>query len=309
MEEGNGRAGGRVRDGRTKGDPGVRIAGLTVGRFLRRLFAAANDDDVFTGAAALAFYLTFSLFPALVALMSVLPYLPVEDVDEAILDVLGQALPDEAAVLVEGIVADVTSQERGGLLSIGLVAALWVASSGMYAIMQQLNITYGVREARSFLQARATAIVLSVLFGLLLMGSFTLVVLGGVIEEWLGGRLGYSDALVTGFAVLRWVLVIAATVAGIAFVYRFAPNVRKPLRFIWPGSVFATALLIAASWGFSLYIANVTDYSATYGSIGAVIVLMFWLYMAGLVVLVGSEINAILEAQSRAGDVPVRPSG
>jgi membrane protein len=127
---------------------------------------------------------------------------------------------------------------------------------------------------------------------MLVIGSFSLVVLGGVIEDWLGGRLGYSDALVTGFAVVRWVLVLAATTLGIAFIYRFAPNVRKPLRFIWPGSVFATAMLILASAGFSTYIAHFADYSATYGSIGAVIVLMFWLYIAGLVILVGSEINA-----------------
>ena len=277
----------------------MRIAGLTTWDFLRALVEAVNEDNVFNGAAALAFYLTFSIFPALVSLMSVIPYLPIEDVDVAIMDVVGQALPDEAAVLVEGIVADVTARERGGLLSLGLVVALWVASAGMYAIMQQLNITYGVREERSFLRARATAIVLSLLFGMLVIGLFSLVVLGGVIEDWLGGRLGYSDALVTGFAVVRWILVLAATTLGIAFIYRFAPNVRKPLRYIWPGSVFATAMLILASAGFSTYIAHFADYSATYGSIGAVIVLMFWLYIAGLVILVGSEINAILEAQDR----------
>lgn len=270
--------------------------------FLRSLMAATTEDNVFNGAAALAFYLTFAMFPALVALMSVIPYLPVADVDAAIMDVVGRTLPDEAAILVEGIVADVTSQDRGGLLSLGLVATLWVASSGMYAIMQQLNITYGVVEARSFLRGRATALVLSVAFGLLVLGSFSLVVLGGTIEGVLGRWLGYPDALVTVFAALRWGLVVTATMLGIAFIYRFAPNVRRPLRFIWPGSVFATALLILASLGFSVYIANFGNYSATYGSIGAVIVLMFWLYIAGLVILVGSEINALLERRSRAAE-------
>ena len=277
----------------------MRIAGLAVWDFLRELYTAVTEDNVFNGAAALAFYLTFALFPALVALMSVIPYLPVAEVDDAIMDVIGQALPDEAAILVAGIVADVTSEDRGGLLSLGLVVTLWVASTGMYAIMQQLNITYGVREKRSFLRARATALVLSLLFGVLVIGSFTLVVLGGVIETWLASQLGYPDLLVSVFAVLRWILVVVATMLGIAFVYRFAPNVREPLRYIWPGSIFATIHLIVASLGFSIYIGNFTDYSATYGSIGAVIVLMLWLYIAGLVILVGSEINAILETRSR----------
>lgn len=277
----------------------MRIGGSTVFGFLRKLVAAVSEDHVFNGAAALAFYLTFAMFPALIALMSVIPYLPIADVDDAIMEVIGQALPDEAAVLVSGIVADVTSQDRGGLLSLGLVATLWVASTGMYAIMQQLNITYGVTEARSFLRGRAIALLLSILFGVLVIVLFTLVVLGEVIGTWLGRALGYSDLLVIGFAVLRWALVVAATMLGIAFIYRFAPNVREPLHHVWPGSVFATVLLIGASLGFSTYISNFADYSATYGSIGAVIVLMLWLYIAGLSLLVGAEINALLESGRR----------
>ena len=168
-------------------------------------------------------------------------------------------------------------------------------------MMRQLNISYDVEEARSFVRARATAIVLSLLFGGLVLGAFSLVVLGGVIEEWMGELLGYSDAVVAAFEVFRWVVICLSLLIGLALIYCFAPNVRRQLRFIVPGSIFGTVVLILASLAFSFYVGNFADYSATYGSIGAVIVLMLWLYIAGLVILVGSEINALLEHLSPHG--------
>lgn len=273
----------------------MQIRGLRAGDFVRELYRRIDEDNVFNGAAALAFYLTLAIFPALIALMSVIPYLPIDNVDAEIMNVINQALPEEAAALVDDVVQTVTQEERGGLLSFGLLATLWAASTGMYAVMRQLNITYDVAEARSFVRARATAILLSLLFGALILAAFSLVVLGGVLEEWMRGWLDYPDAVVAGFAVFRWVVIWVALVGGLALVYRLAPNVRRQFRFMLPGSIFGTVGLILASLGFSFYVVNFADYSATYGSIGAVIVLMLWLYIAGLVILVGSEINALLE--------------
>jgi membrane protein len=172
---------------------------------------------------------------------------------------------------------------------------------GMYAIMQQLNITYDVKEARSFVRARATAIMLSLLFGLLVIGAFSLIVLGGIIEDWIGTRLGFSDALIMFFAVFRWIVIVLALLLGFAMIYRYAPNVEQKFAFITPGSVLGVILLIIVSLGFAIYTSNFADYSATYGSIGAVIILMLWLYIAGLVILIGSEINALLEHYSSKG--------
>jgi membrane protein len=265
------------------------------------LYTGINDDNVFNGAAALGFYLTLAIFPAFIVLMTVIPYLPIDNIDQAIMDLLDQALPEESAALVEGIVVEVTQQQRGGLLSFGLLATLWAASSGMYAIMQQLNITYGVKEERNVVVARLTAIVLSIGCGALIVGAFALVVLGGVIEDWIGNTLGYSEALVTAFRVFRWLVIALSLMLALAVIYRYAPNVEQRFAFITPGSVLGVVLLVAASLGFSFYISNFADYDATYGSIGAVIILMLWLYILGLVLLVGSEINAILEHQSAGG--------
>ena len=279
----------------------MRIHGLSLKQFLGELYQAINDDNVFNGAAALGFYLTLAIFPAFIVLMSTIPYLPIENIDGAIMDLVRQTLPRESAVLVEDVVNEVTQQQRGGLLSFGLLATLWVASSGMYAIMQQLNITYRVKEARSLVRGRLIAIVLSLLFGLLVLGAFSLVVMGGALETWITDRLGTSDLLASGFAVFRWIIICLGLLMGHAFFYKFGPNVEQRFRFITPGSMFGSIMLILASLAFSLYISNFGNYSATYGSIGAVIVLMLWLYIAGFVILVGSEINALLEHHSPHG--------
>ena len=275
--------------------------GVSAKQFVLDLKKEISEDNVFIGAAALGYYLTLAIFPAMILLMTIIPYLPIAQVDQAIMDVVRQALPPDASDMVSKVLTEVTGDRRGGLLSFGLIATLWAASTGMYAVMRQLNITYDVREARNFFHARATAILLSLLFALLVIGAFSLVVLGGVIEQWMGNWLGSGGVLLTLFAVLRWIVIAVALLLGFAIIYKFGPNVEQKFRFITPGSVLGVALLIIASLGFAWYVNNFADYSKTYGSIGAVIILMLWLYITGLVILFGSEINALLEHYSPEG--------
>jgi len=270
---------------------------------VRELFKELRKDNVFNGAAALGFYLTLAIFPTMIFLMALIPYLPIARVDEAIMDLMRQALPARAAEVFSNVVQEVVGERRGGLLTLGLVAALWASSTGMYAIMQQLNIVYDVAERRPFLRARATALVLTVLFAILILGAFSLVVLGGVIQGWLASRLGLSATLLGFFVVFRWVVIVFALLLAIALIYHFAPNRRIPLALVTPGSMLATLLLIAASLAFRVYVANFGNYSATYGSIGAVIILMLWLYMAGLVILIGAEVDDMRGRAKSGGEV------
>ncbi|MEO5699315.1 MAG: YihY/virulence factor BrkB family protein [Casimicrobiaceae bacterium] len=271
------------------------IKGVPFKDFLKQVYAEARRDDVFNGAAALGFYLTLAIFPAMIALMAVIPYLPIPHLDQAIMELLRQALPQRAADLFQGVVEEVTSERRGGLVSFGLVAALWSASTGMYAVMQQLNIAFNVDERRRFLKARATALGLTFLFGVLVLGAFSLVVTGGFIQDWIGNRFGFSEILLGFFVVFRWVIIVLALLLGLALIYYFAPNREHDFQFISAGNVTSTVLLIVASFGFSIYTSNFGNYSAVYGSIGAVIVLMLWLFITGLLIMVGAEINVVLE--------------
>ncbi len=270
-------------------------------QFAYDLNAEIVEDKVFNGAAALGYYLTLAIFPALIFLLSALPFVPIPRLDQAIMDLLRQALPPEAATLLEDTVRRIATERQGGLLSLGFLGMIWAASTGMYAVMQQLNITYNVKESRSFIKARAIALLLTFLFGVLVIGAFALIVMGGVVQDWLAEFVGRHPALLTFFAVLRWVIIVAALLLGFDLIYYLAPNVEHRCRWITPGAVLGVAVMLLASLGFRLYIVHFADYEATYGALGAMIVLMLWFYVAGLIFLVGSEINLVFSQHRSTG--------
>lgn len=263
--------------------------------FLLSLKQELQPGNLSQGAAALAYYLTLAVFPALILLMTTVPFLPIENLEQAIMKWFEQALPQQAYSIVEQVVRDVLTDRRGGLLSFGLLGSIWITSIGMYAVMRQLNSTYRVEESRSFLRAWGTALLLSFLFGSLLLSAFSLIVLGGVVEGWLGQHFGFSDLLVSMFSAFRWFIIVAAMLLGFALIYHLGPAVKPKFHFVTSGSLIGVIVLIIASLLFSFYTRNFAAYDAIYGSIGAIIVLMIWLYIVGFVVLLGSKINAILE--------------
>ncbi len=275
--------------------------GLSVTRFARDLYNEVSDHNVYNGAAALAFYMILSIFPAAIILLSLLPYLPVPNLDQAILGLIGQVLPRQSDTLFTGVVRQVTSQRHGGLLSFGLLFLLWSASSGLYAIMRQLNITHEVKEGRPFWKVRGTALMLMALFFLLVVGGFGLIVSGGLIQGLLEGFIGWSKFLLISFDVFRWAIVALILLLAFATIYYFGPDVEQEFKFFTPGSLFGVICLVLASLGFRFYVANFSNYGATYGSIGAVIILLLWLYIVGLVILVGSEVNVLAETRHPKG--------
>ncbi len=273
------------------------------------LLQRTRDGQVFNGAAALAYYFTLAIFPAFIVLTTLIAYVPVAHLDDAIMEMLRQALPASASEMFAGVVRQVTSERRGGLLSLSILGTLWAMSSGMYGLMQQLNLTYGAREARGFVRARATALGLSLLFLVLVIGASALVVMGGVIQQWLGDRFGVSETLLTLFATLRWVIIVLGLVLGFSLVYRLGPNVQRHARWISPGGVAGVLLLIASSLGLSLYASHFGNYDAVYGSIGAVILLMLWLYLAALAILLGAEVDMAVGRVTGKSPVDPVPDG
>lgn len=275
--------------------------GVSKKKFFTDLKNEIKEDNVSNGAAALAYYLTLAIFPAMIAILSIIPYLPIQNVDKAVMDMLRQALPGQASNMFTSVVTEVTTNKKGGLLSFGLLFTIWAASNGMYAIMQQLNITYDVTEGRPFWKSRLTAIGLTLLTGLLIVGAFSLIVLGGKIQEWLGSSLGLGGGLLVVFAALRWIIIAGALLLGFAITYYWGPDAEQKFKFVSLGSVLGVVLLVGASLLFKVYVTNFGKYEATYGSIGAVIILMLWLYISGIALLIGSEINALVEHYSADG--------
>jgi membrane protein len=268
---------------------------------LIRFYNKINDDHVFNGAAALAYYSLFSFFPGMIFLLTIVPYLPIDNLHQAIMEFLAQVMPSQVTKQLEGIIAEITLNKRSGLLSIGAILTLWSASSGMYALMEQLDMTYEVKEQRPFWKARGLAILLTMLLGVMVLVSFALIVLGGVVQTYLANYLGQSDAMLVLFQVFRWVIIFTLLTLSFAVTYYFGPDVEQRFKFITPGALFGVVVLVGATLLFRFYVENFGDYAATYGSLGAVIVLMLLLYIGGLVVLVGSSINAMIEHKSPDG--------
>ena len=274
--------------------------------FARRLYAEVQRDQVGNGAAALAFYTMLAVFPAAIFGLSLLPYLPIPHLQQAIFELLHELLPGAAAELFESTVERIISERNSGLLSFGLVFAIWSASSGLYSIMQQLNVVYGVEEGRPFFKARGVALLLMLVIFALLVTTFGLVILGGVLQDWLAVQLGWSPLLRACFALFRWLVIAIALLAGFALVYRIAPNTRRPFRMFRAGNLVAVGGFLLASFGFRIYVANFGSYDATYGGLGAVIVLMLWLFLIGWVILLGGEINDLLEKEKENRKAPSR---
>ncbi len=267
-------------------------------RFIKKLWYEIFDDNLFNGAAALAYYMTLSLFPATIFLLTLLPYLPIPHLDNQVMALLQQAMPPQAADMFSGVVGEVTRQKKGGLLTFGILFTIWSASTGINAVLQELNTTYDVKEERPFYKVRGIALLLLLAFVVLIVGAFGLIVTGGFIQGLFAQWFGQSHWLLLFFAVIRWLVIALFLLLGFALTYYFGPDVEQEFRFITPGSLIGVILLALSSLLFSWYISNFADYSATYGSIGAVIVLMLWLYITGFVILLGSEINALIEFNS-----------
>jgi membrane protein len=232
-------------------------------------------------------------FPSAIFVLSLLPSLSVPHLQQAIVDLLHQVLPEQSANLFEGTVRYARSGGKEGLLTFGLIFALWSGSSGVYAITEQLNAICDHTERRSFLKARGMAVLLTLFFAALTISTLSLVILGGAIQSWFASLIGWSEPLRIFFATMRWVILAAAGLFALAVAYRFGPDVKARFRFISPGNVAAALLMAVASVGFRLYVSRFGNYGATYGSLAAVIVLMLWMYLAGIALLVGWEINKL----------------
>lgn len=265
-----------------------------------------QEDQISNGAAALAFYMVLALFPSTIFGLSILAYLPVEHLTEAIMDLIHEVLPASAADLLTDTVASVVSRRSGKLVSFGFLFAIWSATTGMVAVMQQLNVVYEVKEERTFLRSRAVALGLSVAFFVLMVGALMLVVFGGVLQSFLADHLGWSSGLRATFAVLRWVIIVAALHLALSLMYRWGPNLEQKCLLVSPGSAVATVALLLASIAFKIYVSRFANYDALYGSLGAVIVLLSWLFVAGWTILFGAEIDDVFRRQRAAAGVPSR---
>jgi membrane protein len=283
------------------------LGGLGWKDLAKRVYAETTDDDVPGRAAQLSYYFLLALFPALLFLTSLLGYFAGEDsqLRASLFNYLSAVLPGEASKLISETVNDVTQASGGGKLSFGILATLWAASNGMGAISESLNAAYDLKETRSWWKVRLIAVGLTLALSFLIISSLVLVLYGHDLADTVAGRFGLGGAFALAWKVLQWPIVLAFVLLAFALIYYFAPDSRdQDWKWITPGAIVGVALWLLVSFGFKTYLEFFNSYSATYGSLGAVIILMLWFYFTGIAILVGGEMNSEIENEMAKQGAP-----
>lgn len=264
----------------------------------KRVWNEITEDHMFGRAAELSYYFLLALFPLLIFLTSVIGIVlgSGSGTRHALFNYLARIMPPSAFQLLDATMYEVTESSGGGKLSFGLLAALWAASNGMSAITDSLNVAYDLEETRPWWKQRLVAISLTIALSVLIIMALLLVVAGGNIGEGVANHYGFGPAFAVAWKIIQWPVIFASLILAFALIYYFAPDLHdQAWKWLTPGAAIGVALWLLVSIAFRFYLQFFDSYSKTYGSLGAVIVLMLWLYFTGAAVLVGGEINSEIE--------------
>jgi membrane protein len=265
---------------------------------LVRTYADVVQNHTMQMAAALAYYFVLSLFPALIFLSAVVAYLPVPDLFNQALALMARFLPVDSMGLVRRVLGDVVTPNRGTFLSFGILGTLWAASGGFAAIIEALDIAYQVKD--EFWKTRPLAVGLAFIVGALVLISLSVMVVGPRFGEWLAGKIHLSGLFVLLWP-YHWTIAVGFTVLATEALYFIAPNVKQRFLATMPGAVLSVSCWIGLSYLLGSYFRHFGSFNRTYGTLGAAIALMVWLYWTGFAMLVGAELNAELAKISNEG--------
>jgi len=268
---------------------------------LKRTVKEFRADNLTDWAAALTYYTVLSLFPALIALVSILGLVGQNpQTTNALLDIIDKVGPSSAVDTFKGPIESLVTNKSGAgiVFVIGLAIALWSASSYVGAFMRASNAIYERDEGRPFWKLRPTQLVVTLVMVLLLALVGVAVVVTGPLASAIADPIGLGSVAVTAWDIAKWPVLLAVMMLALAILYYWAPNVRQPkFRWITPGSVLAVIVWIIASAAFAVYVANFGSYNKTYGSLGGVVIGLVWLWISNIAVLLGQELNAELERE------------
>jgi len=252
--------------------------------------------SVKTRAQSLAFSFFLAIFPATIFLFSLIPYIPIADFQDQLLQLIHDILPKNAYESARSTIEDIIRIPHGSLLSVGFLLALYFTTNGFMTMMRGFNGSYHVMETRSGVKQRLVALVLTVILTILVVVSTALIIFSEVATKFLVKSSILKTKTQVAFLLLgKWTVVLALFFFAISFLYYYAPSVRKRWRFISAGSTLATLLSVMVSIGFAYFVNNFGSYNKLYGSIGTLIVIMLWLYFNSLILILGFELNASID--------------
>ena len=294
---------------------GILYADLLAGDTMRirqwKAVVAHSVDDVIRNhtlafAAALSYYFVMAFFPALIALAAIIAYLPIPDLFNTMVGTLSRVMPPESMGLVQKIVAQIITPNRGALLSFGLLATLWSASGGFANMIEALNVAYDIPETRPFWKTRRIALELTFEAGTLILFAFSVMIVGPRFGEYLAAHLGISWMFAVIWPYLRYALAVTFIVLAVEGLYFLGPNVKQRFLDTLPGAVFAVLGWILLSTGLSVYVHKFAHLNKTYGVLGGGIALLIWMYWSSFVILLGAELNSEIIQERGDGKLPLK---
>ena len=274
-------------------------------QLIKRAVNEAMEDDVLNLAAQQAYYFFFALFPALLFVIGIASFFPLQTLIDDVVKMMSGVAPAEVIDLIKTTMAKLGESNSGGVLTFGFLITIWSSSGAMVSIITTLNAAYDVTESRPWWKTRIVAIGLTVGLAMFILGAMFLIIAGPTLAESIAARMHLSKAFTWTWWVLQWPVVLALIATAIGLTYFFAPDVEQDWVWITPGSVVATVLWVAVSLGLKIYYQYVPSASnPAYGAIGGIMVLMLWFYLSGIALLLGAEVNAEMEHASPYGKDP-----
>lgn len=270
----------------------IRKKSQKISKFIKRLITKIMDNDVTGMAAQLAYFFLLSLFPLLIFITTLLPYTPLNQDD--LFNIIKGFAPEETFNMVRKTLDEVMVNRSGGLLSIGIIGTIWSASNGMNGLMRSLNRAYNVEEGRPFILARGLAIILTIAMIFVFLLALLVPVFGKQLGMFMFSYVGYSSEFLQIWGLIRWTLTPIILFIVFFIIYLLAPSTKVRFKTAAPGALFASLGWIIVSFGFSYYVSEFGNYTSTYGSLGAIIVLMLWFYLSAIIIMVGGELNSLI---------------
>jgi membrane protein len=264
-------------------------------RFFAELMKAIVHHKLKDMAAQMAFWSLLALFPFCIFLLTIVGYVPLAGIEDELLGLLHEVMPSEAWSLFDRTVHEILHRQHGVLLVVSLGAAMWSASSGMSSTMTALNRAWGVDETRPWWRIRLRSLTMIIAAAVLIIIALSAMLIGPNVLRTIYDWFDMGKFSVKVWAVARWPLIILAMLSMLGGLYHFLPNVKRPLRLFTPGSVAAFCVWLLASFLFRVYVSHFHAYARTYGTLGAAIILLMWLYISSATVILGCEINSALD--------------
>ena len=255
-------------------------------------YKGVKQGAITTRASSLAFNFFLAFFPSIIVLFTLIPYIPIVDLQETLMELITTILPPHTNEIAFATIYDIINNPRSGLLSIGFILTIFFATNGVNSLIEAFNSSYHINESRSIVKQRLLSLGITFLLSCILMITILLIMFSKTVVNYLITAEIIENKSIEYILFGKWMVIIIMLFVGISIIYHFGPTIKKKFQLFTPGSIISTCLIIVTSSFFNYYISNFAEYNKVYGSIGTLIIILLWMYINSIILLIGFELNA-----------------